>query len=68
LEVVKIGDEESGKKFSISRFDNFGNDKERKRVRYSPGSMLWVLRKRIDEVTEMELELRAPRKCSNCSG
>lgn len=62
---MKMEDEESGRKHSISSFDSLGKGEERKRVRRSPFSPQLVTYNRINEASEIEVGSRASRGCSN---
>ena len=69
LEVVKTGDEESGRKPSIPNTESFGKDEERKRSRQFgrlgwSGLKMW---KQIDEAFEGAFELKASKNCTSCS-
>ena len=64
LEVVKMEDVGSGRKFVTSSFESFGKGKEKKRVRSSP-SLDRKICNRIDEVVDRDLGSRAFRMRSN---
>ena len=69
LEVVKMGDEQAGRKFLRSSCESFGKDEERKRARCSFGSRssYGETFNRMDETFEAGLESKAPKNWVSCS-
>ena len=64
LEVLRMEDAGSGRKFPTSRSESLGKGKEKKRVKCS-SSWERSIRNRIDEVVDRDLESRAFRMHSN---
>ena len=69
VEVVKMGDDESGRKFPRSSCDSLGKDEERKRARGPCGSRpsYGKICNRINARFEGGSESKAPKRWGRCS-